>query len=173
MYIKDGFPMEKNPGTGKATMDSMFASCPKRRDKIGYPVAICQLCGENTPITREEEAMIYGYPPQPYVCPLCRCLLNEAEESNDSRIQSGQYDPFTINHHDINNTEVLKNECYDEEFESDETSDDEYEEFCREYETDHQGGGAKAGCHDDLQTEAEYPHMVRVELLMEVHITIM
>ena len=139
----------------------------------GLPVAACQLCGEYFPILLEEESKIYGYPRRPYVCPLCCSLMEEAEKNIRNEILSKtNLDSFQTDHCNANNTEVMKNERYDEKCEPDEASDDEYEELCHEYETDSEGGGSEKSGRCEFCAEAEHPIRVHIELLMDVNICI-
>lgn len=137
------------------------------------PTATCQLCEDTFPISREEEARIHGYPPRPYVCPLCRRLMEEAEESICNEILSRMApDSLQADHCNTNKTEVMKNERYDEKCEPDEASDDEYEALSHELEDDCQGGSAKEGGNDEFQAEAERPLRIHVELVMNLRIAI-
>ena len=139
----------------------------------GIPVAACQLCGDFFPISREEEARVYGYPRRPYVCPLCTKLMEEAEKS----IRNGIFSEFDLDsiqddHCNTNEMEVIKNEHYDQKCEPDEAVDDEYEELCHEFEADSEGGGSeKSGCCE-FCSEAEHPIRIHVELLIDVSISI-
>lgn len=139
----------------------------------GIPVAACQLCGEFFPISHEEESRVYGYPRRPYVCPLCTNLMEEAENSILNGILSEiDLDSIHANHYNINKTEEIKNEHYDQKCEPDEAVDDEYEDLRHEFETDSEGGGSeKSGCCE-FCSEAEHPIRIRLELLMDVNISI-
>lgn len=81
-------------------------------------------------------------------------------------------DSLQADYCNTNKTEVMKNERYDEELESNETSDDERKELRCEFEADHQGGGTKEGGNDQFQAEAGHPVRINVELVMNLRITV-
>ena len=142
------------------------------------PAAVCRLCSESFQISPQEEARMNTYPLLAYVCPRCASLMEEAEEAICSKIYSepnrNSPNPDSLMPDPRNNhqTEEKNHEHYDEEPEPDEASDDEYEELCREFEADHEGGGSKENGCGAFYAEAERPVRIRIELLMNMNMNI-
>lgn len=124
-------------------------------------VATCCLCGENVPLSREEEPMYFGYPRRPFVCPLCRLLLEQSDRAIEA--EAGAHDlkdDPAVNHYATNEMEEKNDDRYDEKFDPDEASDDEHEELRRLLEIAGQGGSSKSGGNGCLQDEADGPHLI-------------
>lgn len=124
-------------------------------------VATCCLCGENVPLSREEEPMYFGYPRRPYVCPLCRLLVEQSDRAIETKAGARDLkDDPAVNHYATNEMEEKNDDRYDEKFDPDEASDDEHEELRRLLETAGQGGGSKGCGNGCLQAETDGPHLI-------------
>lgn len=131
------------------------------RQNPGPLVTTCCLCGENVPLTPEEEPMYFGYPRRPYVCPLCRLLLEQSDKAIKTEASAHDLkDALAVKHYATNEMEEKNDDRYDEEFDPDEASDDEHEELRRLLETAGQGSGSKSSGNSGFQAEADGPYLI-------------
>ena len=154
----------------------IFNTChPKAHLVQGYPSVVptaeCRLCGERvrlTPIealTNQTELNSGSY-----VCPLCRCLIAEAESSIPHDLDLSDLFPMDktvpFNTLTMNEMEDQYNDSYEEKSDSDEAADDELEGADSMYPPSDEGPDAEECGGTEFSLEAD------LWLQAHVHLTI-